>query len=413
MSCFISLRFHGKFDGELLRQCVQTALKKHPLLSSMAKEVGKNKYEWVNVEKPDVFFEHDSPCKSSGIDLFTEAPVRINQWTVGDETFWLIELNHSASDAVGIFTFLEDILVEYAVCTGNASKSIERRKYDLTLLPERGKFGLTLRKWAQIWHRQLWGLTRAWKFLMSRPVPLIPFRPDLTSTKPHEMFPSYVSRRFGKDETKLIRKMAKESGVTINDLLLYATFLAMQKCRQAWQAPTLHRSEKLRLAVATNLRTEETAQLPAANIVSMVFLDRSPKKTVDLLSIHKEMQHIKRNNLGLAFIHGLTIYKKIFGDFRKMSGQARCWTTGTVSNLGQLFGNCPLQDETGRLRIGEIELLEVDAVPPIRPQSVFGACGMMYAGEFGVTLQYDTAAIDVKKATELLDAVCEFMLLGS
>ncbi|MGL6194756.1 MAG: hypothetical protein ACRC2T_08045 [Thermoguttaceae bacterium] len=409
MSCFIRLRFRGKFDGTLLRKCIQATLKSHPLLHCKVAEAGKNKYQWVSVENPNIFFEHDFPCKASGIDLFREVPVKINQWTVEDETFWLIELNHSASDAVGIFTFIEEILIEYAVASGNVGNAIERRKFDQTLLAERGKFGLNLRKWLRIWHRQLWGLTRAWKFLMNRPIPLVPFKPDLAATKPHELFPAFVSHCFSKDETKRIRERAKASDVTINDLLLYATFLAMQKSRRTWEIPTSRRGDCLRLAVAMNLRTEEMAQIPAANIVSMVFLDRDTDKPVDLFSIHREMQHIKRNNLGLAFIHGLTIYKKIFGDFRTMSNQSRCWTTGTVSNLGRLFGSCPILNEAGRIQIGEIELQEVNAVPPIRPQSVFGTCGKMYAGEFGITLQYDTAALDVDKATELLEAVCEFI----
>jgi len=247
-------------------------------------------------------------------------------------------------------------------------------------------------------------------FLMNHPLPLVPFTPNLQRQEPAKEFPTFLYKEFNEAETQQIRTKAKEQGVTLNDLLLYATFLAMADCRRRWDVPLEHSTGQLRLAVPTDLRTPNVADIPAANIVSMVFLDRKPKNIRSdhtfLRGIHREMAHIKCCNLGLAFIHGLTIYKKLFGDYRKMIQQDRCWTTGTVSNLGRLFGETrfPVADD-GCLRIGDMTLTNIYSTPPIRPQSVFGTCISTYTGRLTLTLQYDTEALTRRQAKELLDAI--------
>ena len=419
MSCFIIFRFQGECKKQILRESVRASLLRHPLLACSVEETARGVFCWKPNDQPDVltFVESeeklDGACHPSfpvrGIDLFHEPAIKLTLWTA-TETFLFVEVHHSATDAAGAFLFLNDLLTEYAVRTGSLSEETPRSSFDPNILEQRGKYGQTFCTVVRTFPKQLWGLTRAWMFLRNRPLPLVPFTPDLGRREPAKDFPTMLFKEFSEADTQRIRKRAKEQGVTINDLVLHATFSAMATCRLRWNIPLEHSSGQLRLAVATDLRTPDVANISAANIVSMVFLDRKPKNIHSghafLRKIHREMAHIKRCNLGLAFIHGLTIYKKLFGDYRKMINQNRCWTTGTVSNLGRLFAESSFpKTAEGHLRIGSMELLNIYTAPPIRPRSVFGACAATYAGRLTLTLQYDTEALSRPQAKELLDAI--------
>ena len=441
MSCFVIFRLRGECNRQFLRESVSATLLRHPLLACSVEETARGEFYWKPNDHPNVLTFADPsekiensftpPFSVRGIDLFHEPAIKLTLWTADKETeddlespiphvsarpqkaaetFLFVEVHHSATDAAGAFLFLKDLLTEYAVRSGAIPQDTPRHSFDPTLLEQRGKYGRTFGTALRTLPQQLWGLTRAWKFLMNRPLPLVPFKPNLRKGEPAKGFPTLLFKEFNEADTQRIRARGKKQGVTINDLLLQATFSAMETCRQRWNIRLEHSSGQLRLAVATDLRTPALADISAANIVSMVFLDRKPKNIRNddtfLHGIHREMAHIKRCNLGLAFIHGLTIYKKLFGDFRKMIDQNRCWTTGTVSNLGPLFVDAPfLATEEKHLRIGDMELINIYAVPPIRPQSVFGACLSTYAGRLSLTFQYDTEALTRQQARELFDAL--------
>ena len=425
MSCFILFRFRGECHRQFLRESVAATLRRHPLLASSVEETKPGVFCWKPNDSPNVLTEiadHDTnidgefipPFSVRGIDLFHEPTIKLTLWAADknpSETLLFVEVHHSASDAAGTFLFAEDLFTDYAVRCGSFSPDVKRCSIDPNLLEQRGKYGQTFGSILRTLPRQLWGLTRAWMFLMNRPLPLIPFTPDLQRHEPSPGFPAFLFKEFDETETQRVRTAAKNHGVTINDLLLSATFSAMEASRRRWNVPLESQFGQLRLAVPTDLRTPNVADIPAANIVSMVFLDRKPKNIRNdaafLRNIHREMAHIKRCNLGLAFIHGLTAYKKLFGDYRKMIDQNRCWTTGTVSNLGRLFGKTPFPAAAdGCLRIGNMELTHIYSTPPIRPQSVFGVCVSTYAERLTLTLQYDTEALTRGQAEELLDSVC-------
>ena len=426
MSCFVAIRLRGKCNRKSLSESVDAALRRHPFLACSVEETKPGIFCWKPSDNLDILtFAEDNgktnntftpPFPVRGIDLFHEPAIKLTLWKA-DDLFLFVEVHHSATDAAGAFQFLEDLFTEYAVRCGALPENVKRRPVDPNLLPLRGKYGQTFGTVIQTLPRQLWELTRAWMFLMNRPLPLVPFKPNLQKTEPPPKFPTFLYKEFNEYETQHIRIETKKRGATLNDVLLHAVFSAMESCRQRWNIPLEHPFGQLRLAVPTDLRTPNIADVPAANIVSMVFLDRKPKDIRNddafLQGIHREMSHIKRCNLGLAFIHGLTVYKKLFGDYRKMINKNRCWTTGTVSNLGRLFDATPFPaTANGHLQIGDIELLNVYSVPPIRPQSVFGACASTYAGRLTLTLQYDTEALTHRQAEELFDTIHLFSPLA-
>jgi NRPS condensation-like uncharacterized protein len=468
MSCFVLLKLHGQFDVSIFTSALRQALESHPLLTSLVAET-KGKCYWHNtgtmpvVVRQPLDEERRFPA-AKGIDLFHEPALKVTicndntdpaACTLAGQTHIVLEMHHSACDAVGIVRFIEDILCSYAQQTGFADA--QREAVNLDLLARRSTFGQNRLRTLP---KQLWGLTRAWMFLVNRVVPLTTLHNDdkrpfcslrslreslrtlrlkfyrkgrnefaKIATKPSAAYPAILYRDLTPSETQDVLQKVKQLGITINDFFLCSAFVAMKNWREQHQSSLLQHGLEfqrplslwervrergsignLRIAVPTNLRTADDVLMPAANVVSMVFLDRKPEKIQPVQAfyqgVHREMQHIKRCDLGWAFIHGLSLYRRIFGSFRKMMQPNRCWTTATVSNLGRLFADVPLPKREGRVQVDEsLELIGVETSPPIRAGSALGISVQTYAGGMTVNLHYDADVLTRSDAQSILDDV--------
>lgn len=414
MSCFMKLRFYGRFDVDLLSKLLQKVLKNHPLLCSVTEKTRLGRFCW----KPsaEMIEIRRGVFHAKGINLEHEPALKItlDEQENQQSDLWF-ELHHSASDAVGMQRFLEDLLMEYSVQKSFLNPEIlsSREPVDPLLLQNRGRYGQNFGTFLRNLPRQIWGLERARTFLFNRIIPLIPQKPDLTKNLPPTDYPVILSRKLNNDETKQVRISAKSAKVTINDFLIWSLFLAMNDWRQQEKITGQH--GRLRIAIPTNLRTPNDCLMPAANIVSMVFLDRKPDHIQNnnsfLQGIHREMHHIKSCNLGLALIYGLTVYRKLFGSYEKMINRNRCWTTATVSNLGLLFQQTPFPKRSGNLCIDkELELTEIHSVPPIRPQTVLGVCAFSYSNCLTIDMQYDSELLNTVQAKKLFDLLMKYLL---
>ena len=419
MSCFFMIKLRGGFSVSVFEAALQQALVNHPFLTSSVTEAN-GQFHWQNTEKmPDVIRlpldkERRFPI-SKGIHLFREPALKVaicNENTdpekveLDGRTNITFEVHHSASDAAGIVRFIEDILCEYARLTGFADT--ERESIEPALLVRRGIFGQKRGTILRILAERFCGLRRAWKFLMHRIVPLTPKKPDRDTAMPAVDYPAILHRDLTARETQSVQQKAKQFGVTINDLFLCAAFFAMKNWRE--QHVTDARRGYFRIALPINLRTPADDRMPAANIVSMVFLDRKPTEIRDSQSLYRsvylETQHVKRYNLGWTFIRGLTIYQRIFGSFRKMVQQDRCWATATVTNLGRLFADIPLPKREERVQVDtSLELIGVEASPPVRPWTALGIGVLTYAGCMTINLHYDSAVLTHSDAQSILDSI--------
>ena len=427
MCCFIKIKLQGQFNVAVFEAALQRTLENQPLLTGSVTE-RNGKYYW---RKADTFpavsrasLDENRPVgedgntarqfpRSNGIDLFNEPALKITicnanadsaKVLLNGRTEIVFEVHHSASDALGLLRFMEDTLCQYAQAVGFAAA--KRKQVEPDLLVRRGLPRHSYRNMLQILAKQLHGLRRAWKFLTYRVTPL-------TATKPADLqklcedYPAILFRELSESQTQDAVQKAKELGITLNELFLCSAFFAMKN----WQNMPFGRN--LRIAVPINLRTPADELMPAANIVSMVFLDRKSKDIRPVQTfydgIHHEMSHIKRHNLGWALIRGLTIYRRVFGNYRKMMHPDRCWTTATVSNLGKVFANTPLPKLNGNVLIDHsLELLGVEASPPVRSSTALGICMMTYADRLTINLHYDAAVLTQADGERIVDDIYRF-----
>lgn len=419
MSCFLKLTFRGLPDLETLERALPAVLERHPLLLCRAAEDRRGGFYWETSEtsieirrappSPDRFFP-----SSPGIDLLRFPALKIAFRDEPEGGSLVFELHHSACDAAGAERFIGDLLLEYSVLRGGLGGRSPREPVDPALLPRRADFRMSAGELLRNIPGYLRGLPRVVKFLRSRVLPLSTGPASLQtagspSSEPASEFPAVLARRFDTETTAALLQRARQRGVTINDLLLQATFLAMRQWqRSQGETDAENRQGVLRIAVPMNLRTEQHRLTPAANIVSMVFMDRQPGDISDdeafLAGVHGEMEYIKRRKLGLTFLRGLSIYRRFFGSLSKMVDQDRSWTTATVSNLGPIFRDLPFPRSDDALQIEDgLELVAVDSVPPIRHLSALGLCVLTFAGRMTIDMQYDTAALTPEQADLYFD----------
>jgi hypothetical protein len=407
MNCFIRLHFSGRLNLPGLQGVLPTVLARHCLLRALVRKAGRRQ-EWVpSPVWPTIRAvsprDGERLPRTTAIDLRQEPGLRL--WAVeGDQGFYLLmQFHHACCDAVGGFAFLEDLLIAYAQ---GARGALSLRALDDGSLPRRGRFASLSGPFLQVVRQKAVGLLRAWRFAVHTPMSLAsPPMGDRRDALPED-YPTTHGRQLTVAESLRLRKAASRQGVTLNDLLMRDWFLAVSDWKKRHHPGPSGRW--LRLCVPMNLRTEEHRQLPAANVISMAFVERRGKDLGNaeclLQGVHREMALIKRLHLGPAFVVGMGLVEKLPHKLLHAIGPGRCWASGVLTNLGVVLSSPALpKREDGRLDVDGAVLEQIDALPPLRPATHAAFTAFTYAGQLSLTLHYDSRAIERAQAGDLID----------
>ena len=124
---------------------------------------------------------------------------------------------------------------------------------------------------------------------------------DTDATLP---FRGALKYAFPRERLAAMRQRARGLGATLNDLLITEFFLAIDRWNRDYGSGT----QRVRVSMPVNLR-EGALRLPAANIVSMCFLNRSPKVLRDpralLDSVRKETAYIRKHRMRLTLVRSI------------------------------------------------------------------------------------------------------------
>jgi len=413
MSFFLKLIFSGKSEPEGIDDALQSALRRHPLLSATVRETKKDRFFWFLSQPEEIvvsWVPRDEKLSASHIDLFSEPGLRVSARRQDRETELLFQFHHACCDGIGALRFIEDLLVAYAATdcgdnNGRDRRSVFRPIDDRCLLG-RGRFGLTAWKLLKIAHRQARGLLGVRQFLMRRPVPLQPIETASVTAELPIDFPNTIAHQFSEAETTGLLTAARKAEKTVNDVLARDLFLAMSDFRSSRQLG--NENEWLRLSIPMNLRSQEDVQLSASNVVSMVFLDRQSQDFANaetlLDSVNDEMQLIKTNQLGLTFPLSLQFSRPLPGAIsrlRKLCGKPSCRGTAVLSNLGRPLQEVPLARCEGKIVSRGMLLERMEFLPPVRPQTVVAFGVFTYVDRLHVALQFDQRGLKKPEANEL------------
>jgi hypothetical protein len=375
MNFFIRLRFSGRFGRFALKSALRTAVARHPLLSAVVRQGRRGRFEWVTPgsQSPAVHWlngpsGHAYP-PATAIDVRKEAGLRLWFAEADETTDLVLQFHHACCDGLGAFQFVGDLLLAYAAACGSTPERAVLRPLEERRLLKRGSFGLTPWKLLRMLPKQLVGLGGVRQFFAHAPVPLVSPEAGTADAELPDHYPAAATQEFDPTESERIRRVAPRLGTTVNDLLVRDLFLALGDWRSRHGQGTDR--DWLRLSVPINLRTAADRRVPAANLVSMVFLDRRPAQFADpsrlLKGIHDEMQLIKRLHLGLTFVLSLRALRAVPGALARMTRADRCKATCVFTNLGAPLARVPLPRNNGRIAAGDVILESIDALAPLRP----------------------------------------------
>ncbi|MGB6044507.1 MAG: hypothetical protein WBF93_15215 [Pirellulales bacterium] len=415
MSFFLRLRFDGLLQHDRLNDAFHSGVSRHPLLASNVRRPSANRFEWVpeDFQSLQVVWRTTENVEVGAIDLEREYGVRIIGAEDQGQTELLLQFHHSCCDAMGACQFIHDLLVAYH--RGDrppAAIPVEQVAFELLL--RRAKFGIKRVKLKGLAHKLAVGSARARKFLMRRAVPIKPVEKHSAEESLPKNFPTSCTHRFDEPQTEGLVNGARRSGATVNSVLVRDLFLSVGTFRR--QRNLGRDKDWLRLVVPVNMRKAGDEQLPAANVVSMVFLDRHPRDCDDrgtlLKSIHDEMTEIKQGRLGLTFLLSLRLRRSLPGAIRrlrKQTAKAVCQGTCVISNLVSPWKDSALCNSDGKLVIDGIILQGVEFLPPVRPYTSAAIGAVTYAGRLSLALHFDSRVLDAQEADGILSTYVDYL----
>jgi len=398
MAFIIRLQFSGQCRRDAFEAAVIRALEFHPLLRSRIEDEPGKSLSWVAVEETRPFIDWDddaSPMRfpqQEQIDLRKNSGLRIWVRNGSERTEMALQFHHCCCDGIGAYRFIEDLLCAYDIAVRGASSEATFRPLDENRLPARGRFGVN--RLVFLWRLipEMWGIVIGIPiFFFSRPVATQ--SPEVPCLKESDClnlldWPAYT---FSEEGSKRLRDVARDSGVTLNDLVLRDWYLTLHEWNLELDPAT--RKRLIRVMIPINLRLPDDDQLSAANVVAMVPVDRRPHRYRNtqrmLKGLGREMKFLKTFRLGLAFIRACEIIGLHPRGLELLARADRCYASSVLSNLGQLFAQAECTRRGANLVCGELVLERVHSTPPIRPYTTTCVSMLSYANRLSLIINYD------------------------
>ena len=412
MSFFVQMKLQGRFDRPQLNAALKTALTIHPLLNSWihgsAKEATSH-ITWVVPDAPLPTIDWNDAgvpirfAAGAWIDLRSETGIRL--WVRESEaaTTLTLQIHHSCCDGLGASSFVQSLLTAYHLHHTSDSTSALEEKFDARLLPDRD---LSCSSWRRIFMTARHAFFRISRFIKSKPIPLATLRALPSDDFDGDQFPRFQTFTFNAADTKELRVTAKRTGASLNDLLLRDLFLILDRWNRR-HAPD-HLGRDLRICVPVNLRGSADRRMPAANMVSMSFLDRKPDQLSDpidlLANLHLQTDLTNRIRKSLSFVPALKLLGMIPGRLHAHMQRPHCQATAVMSNLGVLCSESHLMGLDQRMVVGGLVLESIEAILPLRPLTHVGFVALTYGGELSLTISHNRRWLDADDGRELLES---------
>ncbi len=410
MSFFVQMKFQGRFDRPQLTAALQAALAVHPLLNSWIQGSAKEAtsritwiaagsaaptIDWNDAEVPFRF------AAGKWLDLKAESGLRLWLRESEDTTTLVLQIHHCCCDGLGASSFIQTLLVAYHLLQTSGSTAELERMFDPQLLRERD---LSLSTWRRIWNTARHAFHRISRYCKLPPVPLATPRPLPEDISGDDPFPRFQTFTFDTADTKQFRVTAKRLGVSLNELLLRDLFLILDDWNRR-HSPD-HSSQTIRVCIPINQRRATDGRMPAANVVSLSFLDRVTAQLADpiqlLGNLHEQVDQTLRVRTSLAFGPVLKLIGMIPGRLYARMQRTHCLASAVMSNLGVLCVGSALLGRDRRMVAGGVVLESVEVVLPLHPLTHVAFVALNYGGKLSLTISHDPRWIDAADGRELL-----------
>lgn len=319
----------------------------------------------------------------------------------------VLAVHHAACDGLGLVGFIERWLLAAA---GQESRRPREAANVVACLRARGRVAGSWRGFLRMLPGLRVGLAGVRQFIARRVVGLGGQAAATAATGAEPWRPTILVAAIDAATYAEVEARAKADGVTVNDLLAAAFITAIADAADDARDPAIG-DGWVRLSVPTSLRAKSDYLLPAANRVSMVFLDRQREQCHDrhelVAGIHAEMELIRVHALGHILPMSLEVGRLAPGGLARAAKNTKPQATAVLSNLGRCFHRSPLADDDGRIRIGESHMTGWWIVPPVRPGTPLAVATHETSGHRTIAAHVDTAAFEPAAAAVTLARFAE------
>jgi hypothetical protein len=409
-----------------LEEAFQETLQSEPLLTARIASRRRGRPRWVEACQPCLLRSRTQRITADAIE-WTGSPPRLDPHAgnvlhaevIEHGAGWsiLMAVHHAASDGIGIIGFLERWLL-----AAEGKHSRRRRHSDATMaaLATRDRVASSWTGFTRMLPKLAKGLEGIGEFVRHDIIHLSEGTADPSlaggpSSPVTSWQPLILTATMDGDVVAGLEHTAKAHSVSVNDLLATALLVTIgnhvSTTGKAAGGPITPAtgSEWIRVAIPMSLRTKHDHALPAANRVSMVFLDRRPEDRHDAdrlaTSIHDQMELIRSHALGHIFPMSLAVGRLLPGGLARTVRRPKPQCTAVLSNVGRPFHRSPLADADGTVRVGGGRLTGWWGVPPIRPGTALAVGTHETCGRRTVAFHIDRHRFPVDAAQTLLQAM--------
>jgi len=411
MSFVLIVRLKGDLQRDAFEESVLQAIRRHPLLMSRVASVRGRGSCWVpeSDPRPQIrWSQGPEPIQvpeRERIDLHQEIGLRIwVSWT-STESELVFQFHHACTDGLGGVQFIGDMLAFYGLKTTAPGDELpEIEPVDFSKLQARATFECAeAAQPPKSVSCPFMLCRRLMKLLRRQPVALAATRKNGVPLK----FPAIISRSIERAVLQKLKVVAARQSVELNDLYLMEMFQTIREWNQ--RNGTNRDRQWLRIGMPTSLRTPLHDRMPAANVVSYMFLTRRSgdcARPEELLqSIHRQTSTIVNEQQGRFLANGLRYVLKIPGLLWCLLRMNRCFTSVILTNVGdirrQFTARFPLKQ--GRCVAGNVTLDVLTGAVPVRPNTRLSTSVGTYAGNLHINMHCDPHSFTQEQANELAD----------
>jgi len=406
MTFVIRIDLTGEFKESEFRTAHQFAVGRHPLLSSRIGYFQKQKC-WLHSDYPITINGLDTaPCEVTNewkqIDLTKERGLKTNVVVDQDQIQVSFVFHHAATDGIGALRFIGDVLGRYGQLTAKSGEDVPE------LMPITGE-SLIFR--GQLWDPESKPSGSLWRTLyhlydFARCFPIGFKKSDLSMDRNRNRSP-FVSRTIDRKSLTQIKKTSRSFSVNPNDLYMANLFATCQEWSR--QTGTLKSRDRFRILIPISLRLPKHDQLPAANVLSYVFIHRASYEISmaqkNITSISQTMYDLMGTIDSRLFARLIQLAASVPGMLPMFVNSPFRICTAILSNVGDVKRqlNCRFPIRKGKCVAGSLVLDGLYGAAPIRKGTAVSMSLGTYAGGLLINFNFDPSQFTEEQSHQFAD----------
>lgn len=410
---FGRLVFKGSVDLQLADQATKHAYSRHPLLLCRIVEInGKQVWDWDSSLSESFRWNGDRNDDDS-----TGTPcLKISCHQEGEFTHVLFEVSHAIGDGLAAIMGIVDVLQTYHGLVSNGDANVKLRKLDDEALLQRDSLGLTRYSYLKHLWKQPLGLYGAAKFINRKPLELFPSSKTIAPLDPDSK-PTIQGVWLDMEASQRLKEKAAELEVATNTLFFGELMKTLESFRDRYVESN---SPWIRVLLPMSVRTFADRRLSACNRATIVQVDRKASDFASAnfyQSLDREIKIIREWELSKLFLLSIRGMAKVPGMLQKAATTDKCRGTAVFANLAEPLRQLrvptkpsELNSEVEQLHVGNLQLVDLDFVGPIRHRMPMNFSVQKHLGRFRISLHLDLRVVPVETGQEILSAYQQAML---